>query len=131
VIALDTDVLVRFLVEDDPGQTRIAQDLMSGLSEADPGFVCREVVLELAWVLERTYRIDRQRVADALEALVAAREILVETGDDVASSVAAWREGGVGLGDLMIAAAARRAGARAVATFDRKAARIPGACLLG
>ena len=47
VIALDTHVIVRFLVGDDPAQARIARDVMSELSEDRPGFICREVVLEL------------------------------------------------------------------------------------
>jgi predicted nucleic-acid-binding protein len=129
VIALDTNVLVRFLAEDAPEQTAAAQKLMFSLSEEEPGFVCREVVLELARVLERSYRISRARIADALVSLIAASEILVETSDDVAAAVALWR-GGPGLGDLMVAAAARRAGARTLVTFDRKAVGLPGATLL-
>ena len=131
MIALDTNVLVRFLVGDDPEQTRIARELVSGLGDDRPGFICREVVLELAWVLERTYGIRRREIADALDGLIASREIRVETADDIASSVASWREGGPGLGDWMIAAAARRSGAQILVTFDRKAARVPGARLLG
>lgn len=130
MIALDTNVLVRFLVADDADQARRVRDLMAELREDRPGFVCREVVLELAWVLERTYGLGRDRIADTLDGLIAAREIVVESADDIASSVAAWRDGGPGLGDRMIAAAARRAGAERLATFDRKAARLPGAWLL-
>ena len=131
MIAIDTNVLVRFLVGDDPDQTRIARELVSGLGDDRPGFICREVVLELAWVLERTYGIRRREIADALDGLIASREIRVETADDIASSVASWREGGPWLGDWMIAAAARRSGAQILVTFDRKAARVPGARLLG
>ena len=130
MIALDTNVLVRFLVGDHAHQSRTARELMAGLDDANPGFVCREVVLELAWVLERTYGIERPRIADALDGLIASREVEVETADDIASAVAAWRDGGAGLGDRMIVAAARRAGARTLVTFDRAAARIPGAELL-
>ena len=103
---------------------------MAGLGEGNRGFVCREVVLELAWVLERTYGIERSRIADALDGLIASRQVEVETADDIASAVAAWRDGGAGLGDRMIVAAARRAGARGLVTFDRAAARMPGAELL-
>ncbi|MFO1106797.1 MAG: type II toxin-antitoxin system VapC family toxin [Amaricoccus sp.] len=113
MIALDTNVLVRFLVADDPAQARRARDLLAGLDAATPAFVCREVVLELAWVLERTDALDRSRIADAFDGLLAAREILIESADDLATAVAAWRAGGPGL-----------------VTFDRKAARLPGARLL-
>ena len=130
MIALDTSVLVRFLTDDDPQQARITRPAMSELSEEEPGFICREVVLELAWVLERAYGVKPSRIADALDGLIATREIVVETADDIASAIAAWRDSGAGLGDRMILAAAQRAGAEAVVTFDRKAARIPGMRLL-
>ena len=131
MIALDTNVILRFLVGDDPEQARIARDFMSKLEKHRRGFICREVVLELAWVLERSYKVERSRIADALERLIAAEEIVVETADDIASSIASWRAGGAGLGDWMISVAAWRAGAHAIVTFDGKAARIPGASLLG
>jgi predicted nucleic-acid-binding protein len=130
VIALDTNVLVRFIVGDHPAQSSAARKLMAGLGEDDPAFVCREVVLEFAWVLERTYGFDRARIAGALDGLIASREVEVETADDIASAVATWRDGGAGLGDRMIAAAAERAGARTLVTFDRAAARLPRAQLL-
>ncbi|MFO1141313.1 MAG: type II toxin-antitoxin system VapC family toxin [Amaricoccus sp.] len=130
MIALDTNVLVRFIVRDHPDQSRAAHDMMGRLSEGDPGFVCREVILELAWVLERAYGIDRQRIADVLTGLIASREVEVETAGEIAPAVAAWRDGGPSLADRMIVAAAARAGARALVTFDRAAARLPGAELL-
>ncbi|MBP7001057.1 PIN domain-containing protein [Amaricoccus sp.] len=130
MIGLDTNVLIRFFVGDDPGQTEAARRLMSSLDESRPGFVCREVVLETVWVLQRTYRMERDRIADALDGLLTAREIVVETADDIAAAVADWRSGGAGLGDRMIAAAARRAGAAPLVTFDRRAATLPDADLL-
>lgn len=127
MIALDTNILVRVFTEDDPEQTRIAQRLMDGLTEDQPGFICREVVLEFVWVLERTYRIERDRIAAALRGLLRARELVVETAEDLAPAISDWQAGGgAGLGDRMVVAAALRAGASPVVTFDLKAARLPG-----
>jgi predicted nucleic-acid-binding protein len=53
VIALDTNVLVRFLVQDDPSQAHLAGEIIDQLTEEAPGFVSREVLIELVWVLER------------------------------------------------------------------------------
>jgi len=131
VIAIDTNVLVRFLTQDDPGQARAATDFINGLGESDPGFVAREVMVELVWVLERAYGFGRPEVAGAIEGLLAAPEIAVEAADDVGGALFRYREDGFGFADLMIAAAARRADAIPIVTFDRKAARIPGAALLG
>ena len=55
--ALNTNVLVRFLTQDDPDQGRMASGLIGGLTEQSPGFVAREALVELVWVLERSYRL--------------------------------------------------------------------------
>lgn len=130
MIALDTNILVRFLVQDDPAQAAAAGRLIAGLSEAAPGFVCREVLVELVWVLERAYRRDRADIAAALEGLLAAPEIVLEGDDEAGAAILLYREAGQGFADLMIAAAARRAGAARLVTFDRLAARLDGVELL-
>jgi predicted nucleic-acid-binding protein len=130
MIALDTNVLVRFLTQDDPAQSRAATDLITGLTAEAPGFVCREVMVELVWVLERAYGLDRAQVAAAIEGLLAATEIEVEAADDVGSALYRYRDDGFGFADLMIAAASRRAGAAVLVTFDRKAAQLVGVQLI-
>ena len=130
MIALDTNVLVRFLVQDDPEQGRLATQAIDQLTEGDPGFVGREVLVELVWVLERAYRYGRDEIADALDGLLSATELVVEAADDVGPASELYRTAGFGFADLMIAAAGRRAGASELVTFDRKAARLPQARLL-
>lgn len=130
MIALDTNVLVRFLVDDEPRQARTAREFLERLTGEQPGFVCREVIVELVWVLERAYGFSRQRIAGVLDALMATEELRIESSDDVARAALQYGRGGVGFSDLMIAAAAQRAGAQALYTFDRKAAQMPNATLL-
>jgi len=130
VIALDTNVLVRYLVQDDATQAQIASDVIDGLSEADQGFVGREVLIELVWVLERAYGFSRMEIANALDGLLAAIELVIENADDLGLAIELYRNDGYGFADMMIAAAARRAGARELVTFDRKAARLRGVRLL-
>ena len=130
MIALDTNVLVRFLVDDEPGQARTAREFLEQLSREQPGFVCREVIVELVWVLERTYGFSRERIEGVLDALIATDELQIEASDDVARAALQYGRGGAGFSDLMIAAAAQRAGAQSLYTFDQKAAQIPNATLL-
>lgn len=130
MIGLDTNVLVRFLVQDDPGQGAIARDLLARCSEARPGFVCREVLVELVWVLERAYGFARAQIADTLDGLLAAEELVLETPDEVAIAAEGYRAGGVDFSDLMILAAAQRAGCESLYTFDRRAGRHDGITLL-
>ena len=130
MIALDTNVLVRYLVADDARQAEASRLLLQGLTAERPGFVCREVTVELVWVLQRAYGFSRDRIAAVLEDLVATEGLEVEAADDVARAAFRYRQGGAGFSDLMIVAAAERAGAGTLYTFDRKVAQLEGVTLL-
>lgn len=127
---LDTNVLVRFLVQDAAAQAKAAQDLMATFTEAEPGFICREVLVELVWVLERAYALSRTEIADAINGLLEARELVVEAADRAAIAIDRYRKGGPGYADHMIALAGQGAGCGMTVTFDRKAAGLPGMMLL-
>lgn len=130
MIALDTNVLVRYLVADDARQATAARLLLEGLTTERPGFVCREVIVELVWVLRRAYGFSRDRIATVLENLLATESLVVEAAEDVAPAAVSYGRGGAGFSDLMIAAAANRAGAETLYTFDRKVAQLDGVTLL-
>ena len=131
MIGLDTNVLVRFLVQDDPAQGAQAREFMTGLSEGKPGFIAREVMVEMVWVLERAYDLPRPQIAAALESLLEARELVVEASDQVTIALDRYGKGGAGFSDQMIALAGNGAGCDVTMTFDRKAAQGPGMQLLG
>lgn len=131
MIGLDTNVLVRFLMRDDAGQTAAAEAVMAGLTEEAPGFVSREALIELVWVLQRVYHLTRHDVADTVEGLLDARELRIEAADRAAVAADRLRRGGAGFADQMVALAGGAAGCRETVTFDRKAAGIPGMRLLG
>ena len=124
MIALDTNILLRFLIDDDREQVEAARSLLEQLTPERPGFVCREVTVEVVWVLERSYGFSRDRIATALEQLVSGDALLIEAGDDVIRAAYGYRRGGAGFADRMIAAAARRSGADALYTFDRRLAAL-------
>ncbi len=130
MIALDTNVLARYLVRDDERQAESARALLESLTTERTGYACREVVVELVWVLERAYGVSRERIAAILQELVATQSLVVEAAHDVARAAFRYQAGGPGFSDLMILAAAERSGARPLYTFDRKAARLEGVELL-
>ena len=107
MIALDTNVLVRYLLNDDAAQAGAARTLIAELSLDAPGFVCREVLVELVWVLERAYGFSRDRIASVLEGLYTIRVLQIEAADDVVRAAYEYRRGGAEFADRMIAAAAR------------------------
>lgn len=127
MIGLDTNVLVRFLIQDDPEQGRAATALIETCREDDPGFIAREVIVELVWVLERGYKLSKDTIAAALDGLLGAAELIVEDSDRVARAVSAYKEDGFGFADVLIISAALGAGCTTTYTFDRKAAQMAGA----
>ena len=131
MIALDTNVLVRLLVQDDPKQFKAVDDLLDSLSEDEPGFICREVMVELIWVLERAYKLTRRQIAPAVEGLLSSRELAVEEAERVSQALALYTAGGPGFSDQMILAAARSSQSKMLVTFDQALAKSDGAQLLG
>ena len=130
MIALDTNVLVRYLVRDNEEQAEVAKALLQGLTQQRPGFICREVVLEVSWVLERAYGFDRAQIADVILELTATDSLVVETTEDIARAAIRYRLGGADFSNLMILAAAERVESHPLYTFDRKFARLAGATLV-
>lgn len=130
MIALDTNVIIRFLVSDDAAQAEAARVLMEGLTFDNQGFICREVIIEVVWVLERSYRFTRTQIADVLIELIATDSLVVEAADDVARAAFTYRQGGVGFSDLMILSSSKRSGAVPLYSFDRKLSRVEGAVLV-
>ena len=130
MIALDTNVLVRYLVRDDVKQFKAAQMLLESLTIECPGYICREVIVELVWVLERSYGYPRERVATLLEELATSEDLFVEAADEVIRATFLYRGGEAGFSDLMIIAAGKRAGVRSLYTLDRKLSRLEGVSLL-
>ena len=130
MIALDTNILVRYLAQDDAAQFQVAADLIEGFTSDAPGYVCREVIIELVWVLERSYKYSREEIAEALLSIVTASQLSVENAQDIASVVNLYREEGYDFADLMIRQAAQRAESRILKTFDQKLAKLDGVELL-
>ena len=126
MIGLDTNVLVRYLVRDDEQQAEAARALLETLTADRQGFVCREVIVELVWVLERAYGLSPGKIAKILVELVATEGLVIEEANDVARAALRYRASAGGFSDLMILAAVERSGACPLYSVDKKAARIDG-----
>lgn len=125
MIALDTNVVLRFLVQDDPLQSARAVAFFASLSPEQPAYLCREVLVELVQVLERDDRLSRPEIAAALDGLLSARELIVEAREMVGQAVQRYRQGGASFSDQMIVVGARLAGCHSVVSFDRQAGMTP------
>lgn len=131
MIGLDTNVLVRYLIQDDPVQSAQANAFIEGqLSPTKPGVIGHIVLCEVGWVLSRAYGYSREQVADVLGALLTCREFLIEAPDLGILALQDYRHGTADFSDYLLGRAHQRLGAHATVTFDRKAAHAPQFMLL-
>ncbi len=121
MIGLDTNVVVRYLVQDEPGQSATASTVIDALTEKDPGFLSLVTVVELYWVLRRAYKISTARCAELVEGLLDARELRVDQDSIVRAALTASC-GGLDFADAVIAELGRVAGCEHTLTFDQRAA---------
>jgi predicted nucleic-acid-binding protein len=130
MIGLDTNVLVRYLTQDDPLQSRKATDLIERrLTEEDPGFVSVVAMAEIAWVLERAYGLADADIAAAIERMLQTDVLVVECEQEVFTAMTALKERRGAFADALVGALADKAGCSSTLTFDRKALRLPGFAL--
>ncbi|MBW1837044.1 MAG: PIN domain-containing protein [Deltaproteobacteria bacterium] len=120
--ALDTNVLVRFLVRDDKRQAETVYKIFKQAeSDKEVLFVPLLVVLETVWVLESVYNIPRQEVLDSINELILMPILEFEEQSAILSFIASSRETKIDLSDLLIAHSARFLGCQCVLTFDKQA----------
>lgn len=129
MIGLDTNVVIRYLVQDDPEQAAMASMVIDALTEKNPGFLSLVTVVELHWVLRRAYKITAARTAELIEGLLDARELRVERASVVRAAVTTSRRG-PDFADAVIAELGRAAGCEHTVTFDQRAAQADGMRLL-
>jgi predicted nucleic-acid-binding protein len=123
MIGLDTNVLLRYLVQDDPVQSPRATEIITRrLSEQEPGFVSLVTVLEVVWVLKSLYKRSRQEIANDVEMILAADTLEVQNEQEVYHAVVALRSGIGSFEDALIGALGIWRGCSATLTFDEKAA---------
>ncbi len=122
MIGLDTNVVIRYLVQDDPVQSASASALIEELTETEPGYLSLVTVVELYWVLRRAYKVSAGRCAEVLDGLLDARELRVDQDGVVRAALNATRRG-LDFADAITAELGRAAGCDHTVTFDQCAAR--------
>jgi predicted nucleic-acid-binding protein len=130
MIALDTNILVRFFMQDDPKQLTRVRAVMNTLSAADPAWVGLAVVQELVWVSRSLYRANREDITLMLDRLLSMSEISVEQPSVVRHAVRIYQTTMVAFSDCLIFASASAAGCTQTLTFDELAAKTAGMTLI-
>jgi predicted nucleic-acid-binding protein len=122
MIGLDTNVLVRYVTQDDPVQSAKATASIEGrLTPDNPGFISVVAMAETVWVLERTYGLADRDIAAFIERLLQADVLVIENEQQVFAAMVILKESQGSFADALIAALGVKAGC-----FDTKALRMPG-----
>jgi len=131
MIGIDTNLLLRLIVGDDPKQAVTARDFLRDNCTADePGYVCHIVLVELVWTLAKAYGFTRDTIAAAIEQVLETAQLDVESSNDVAAAVRDFRSGTADFADCLLVRVNSAAGCSHTVTFDRKAAKLQGFELL-
>ena len=130
MIGLDTNVLVRYIAQDDAIQTPKATALIEGLTEAEPGFIPLVSIVELVWVMQGCYAATKAETVAVLERLLRVRTLCVENADIVLSALRNYSKSNADFADCLIERSAHRANCVRTITFDGKAAKTAGMHLL-
>ena len=129
---LDTNVLVRWLVADDPLQTAQVRALLeSGRVARTPFFVPTTVLLELEWVLRSRYGLDKPALLLAMKALLETQELDIQAEPALERALHLYRQGRAEFADCLHAGLCAATGQAPLLTFDAKAARLPQVELIG
>lgn len=129
--ALDTNVLVRYLVEDDAAQLTAAKQLISRcVADGSTLFVPVTVVLELEWVLRSNFEFGKDDVLLTLSRLLSAAELTFESERVLEVALQLFRKASADFADCLHVALSIQAGEQPLWTFDKGAAKVSGAQLL-
>lgn len=125
MIGLDTNIVVRYLAQDDPLQSaRATQIFEQRLTPAEPGFISLVTMAETVWVLSRAYGLSRTEIAAAVERMLQVDTLVVQNEQQVFTAMIALKAGIASFSDALIGAVSAWAGSRYTLTFDQKAARL-------
>ena len=127
MIGIDTNVIVRYIVQDDPKQARAATKLIEhACSRDNPGFINHIVMCEIVWVLKRNYKLDKASICQVIEQIIRTDRIVIEDIQLVWKALETYKETKADFADCLLAQRNRQAGCRYTVTLDDAASATPG-----
>jgi predicted nucleic-acid-binding protein len=130
MIGLDTNVLVRYIMQDDAKNSPKATNLIESLDSDNPGYITMVSVIELYWVLTSCYELTDEQVGQALETILRTKQFLVERADQVMRALRVFGGGKADFADCLIERSASGAGCTQTMTFDVGASKYAGMTLI-
>ena len=121
MIGIDTNVLIRYIVRDDPNQTAVATKFLEkNISRNNPGFIGQIVLCEIVWVLKKAYGCEKKVILQVIEQILNTKEFTVENTDSARRAFANYGKGDADFSDYWIGSANQHHGCEYTVTFDRR-----------
>jgi predicted nucleic-acid-binding protein len=133
LIGIDTNVLVRYLTQDDPKQNSIANKFFQTLSAAQQGFISLVVIVETCWVLQSSYAVSDVELSSLIENLLQTPQLSIENRGSLNQALQAMtanQSPKTGFVDLLINSIGETQGCVYCVTFDKRASQYAGMKLL-
>jgi len=122
---LDTNVLVRYITQDNARQAAKANKLIEeSLSVKKPGYVTLITLVEIVWVLESCYEQPKKTILDVIYSLLTTKQLVIERADSVYLAMKRYRTGKADFSDAVISIIAENDGCDSIVTFDKKAVSV-------
>ena len=131
MIGLDTNVVIRYLVQDDKKQSAAATRFIEKSLTADvPGYINQITLCEIVWVLQRCYGVKQPQAKEIIEALLETKQLILENVEVTWKALRAFNANNADFCDALIGQANIHSGCEHTVTFDKRAASLPGFDLL-
>ena len=131
MIGLDSNIVIRYLVQDDKKQSAAATRFIEKSLTTDvPGYINHITLCEIVWVLQRCYDVTKQQLRDIIEGLLTTKQLIVENAEVAWKALRAYDANSADFCDALIGQANIHSGCEHTVTFDKKAASLPGFDLL-
>ncbi len=125
MIGLDTNVLIRYITQDNKKQSAKANTLIEKtLTTKEPGYITLVSVVEIVWVLESCYEQPKGNILDVINALLTTKQIIIERADCVYLAMKRYQAGKADFSDAVISTICESDGCKTVMTFDKKAVSV-------
>ena len=125
MIGLDTNILIRYITQDDKIQAKQASNFIEENCTANkPGFINQIVLCEINWVLKHAYGYKKEIRIEVLDKLLQTRELIVENSENAILALSYYKTGSADFSDYLIAVSNSELGCTYSVTFDKKAADI-------
>lgn len=130
MIGLDTNVVVRYIMQDDTAQADLATALIESLTPETRGFISIVTLVEVSWVLQRSYKLAREEIAEVIDGLLSSRQLVIEKKAEAYQALSVFKTSKADFADSVIERLGADAGCSMTYTFDKRASQHAGMMLL-